>query len=225
MTLGLNRAAVFGSAIVYWAGVWVQARRIRHRTGRSTRTRPHGTKERLLWAGWCLVVAGWLGLPFLASEHSVLPGARIFPVLLHPIASAVGIGMLGAGYLGTLWCYAAMGDSWRMGIGRGEKTALVTRGPYRLVRHPIYLFQVVMVAAIPLLLPSGLAWLVLIIHVVCVRIKATDEELYLGNLLGGLYQDYCATTGRWFPRLRRRGLSTAGSVPSEPLDPADQPVK
>ena len=31
-----------------------------------------------------------------------------------------------------------MGRSWRMGIDPAEKTSLVTRGPYRWMRHPIY---------------------------------------------------------------------------------------
>ena len=58
----------------------------------------------------------------------------------------VGRALIAAGYLGTLWCYATMGDAWRMGINRAEKNELVNRGPYPFVRHPIYLFQIVMLA-------------------------------------------------------------------------------
>ena len=47
----LRRAVVLGSALVYWAGVFVQARRIRKRTGRSANSMPRGIKERMLWVG------------------------------------------------------------------------------------------------------------------------------------------------------------------------------
>ncbi|HTS70541.1 MAG TPA: isoprenylcysteine carboxylmethyltransferase family protein [Terriglobia bacterium] len=202
--LNLNRAIVFGSAVVYWTGVWFQARRVRRRIGRSTNTRPRGLKEKLLWAGWVFVVVAWLALPFLSAGGTGLPGTLIIPSLVHPLGGVLGLIMMGAGYAGTLWCYIAMGNAWRMGVDRNEKTDLVTRGPYRLVRHPIYLCQVVMVAAIVVLLPSVLSLIVLIIHLVCVLIKAADEESYLRTLLGRSYKAYCARTGGWIPRLLGR---------------------
>ena len=201
--LSLNRAVVFGAAAVYWAGVWVQARRIRRRTGRSTNSRPRGSKEQLLWAGWLFVVAAWLALPFLSvGDQGRIPGADIFPALVHPWLRTLGMALVVAGYAGTLSCYVAMGNAWRMGVNRTEKTTLVTRGPYGFVRHPIYLFQVMMVAAIPLLLPSVLAFAALAIHLLCVRTKAADEESHLRTLLGQPYADYCARTGRWLPPMR-----------------------
>ena len=201
--LSLNRAVVFGAAAVYWAGVWVQARRIRRRTGRSTNSRPRGSKEQLLWAGWLFVVTAWLALPFLSAVgQGWMPGADILPALVHPWLRALGMALVAAGYAGTLWCYVAMGNAWRMGVNRTEKTTLVTRGPYGFVRHPIYLFQVMMVAAIPLLLPSVLAFAALAIHLLCVRTKAADEESHLRTLLGQPYADYCARTGRWLPPMR-----------------------
>jgi protein-S-isoprenylcysteine O-methyltransferase Ste14 len=202
--LSLNRAVVFGAAVVYWAGVWIQARRIRRRTGRSTNSRPQGPKEQLLWVGWFFVVAAWLTLPFLSAVGpGWLPGAAVLPALVHPLLCALGIVLVVAGYAGTLWCYVAMGNAWRMGVNRAEKPALVTRGPYGFVRHPIYLFQVMMVAAIPLLLPSVLALAALAIHLVCVRTKAADEESHLRTLLGPPYAAYCARTGSWLPRWQR----------------------
>ena len=207
--LYLNRAVVFGSAVVYWTGVWVQARRIRRRTGRSTNTRPRGAKERLLWAGWVLVVVTWLILPFLSANSNKVPGTAIIPSLAGPLGRALGLFMMGAGYAGTLWCYVAMGNAWRMGIDRTERPDLVTRGPYRWVRHPIYLCQAVMVAAIAVLLPTVLSCVILILHLLCVGIKAADEESHLRVLLGQSYDAYCASAGAWIPRLARREPPTA----------------
>lgn len=226
-TLSLNRAVVFGSAVVYWGGVLIQARRVRRRIGRSANTRPRGIKEQLLWAGWFFVVAAWLALPFLSLGGKALPGTVIITSLVHPACRALGIIMMVAGYAGTLWCYAAMGNAWRMGINRAEKTELVMAGPYRLVRHPIYLFQAIMVAAIALLLPSLLAMTVLVVHLLCVATKAADEEAYLRTLMGQTYETYCARTGRWFPPLRRKDPSATvpAATEREPLKPAEHPLK
>ena len=225
--LNLNRVFVFGAAVVYWAGVWFQARRVRRRIGRSTNTRPRGLKEKLLWAGWIFVVVAWLALPFLSAGGTGLPGTVIIPFLVHPVGGALGLIMMGAGYAGTLWCYVAMGNAWRMGVNRTEKTDLVTRGPYRFVRHPIYLCQVIMVAAIAFLLPSALSLIILVIHLLCVRIKAADEESHLRALLGQSYEAYCAHTGRWLPPLLTRKSPTTplSAVDQDPMKSAKQPFK
>jgi protein-S-isoprenylcysteine O-methyltransferase Ste14 len=225
--LSLSRAVVFSSAVVYWTGVWFQARRVRRRIGRSTNTRPRGLKEKLLWAGWIFVVVAWLAVPFLSAGGTGLPGTVIIPSLVHPACRALGLIMMGAGYAGTLWCYVAMGNAWRMGVNRTEKTDLVTRGPYRFVRHPIYLCQVVMVAAIVVLLPSILSLIILVIHLLCVLIKAADEESHLRGLLGQSYEAYCAHTGRWLPLLLRRTspATPLSAVDPDPLKSAKQPSK
>ena len=121
--LSLNRAVVFGSAVVYWAGVWVQARRIRRRIGRSTNSRPRGPKETLLWAGWFFVVAAWLALPFLCADGAGAAGRvrRSSRVLVHPLVRALGMIMVVAGYAGTLWCYVAMGNCLAHGGQPGGK--------------------------------------------------------------------------------------------------------
>jgi protein-S-isoprenylcysteine O-methyltransferase Ste14 len=209
----LNRVVVFAAAAVYWAGVWVQARRVRRRIGRSPNVRPRGLKEKLLWAGWSLVVVAWLTLPFLSGMSRGLPGSAIIAPLVHPLGSALGLILLGAGYAGTLWCYLALGNAWRMGINRKEPTRLVTNGPYRFVRHPIYACQLLMVTAVALLLPSFLSGAILALHLVCVLIKAADEEAHLRTLLGHDYEVYCGSTGRWLPRWGT-ARSAARSLPS-----------
>ena len=196
----LRRAVVFGSALVYWAGVFVQARRVRRQIGRPPNVRPRGRKEKLLWAGWLLVIAAWMALPFLTGSNTRSLALRIIPSFRHFLELGFGIALTVAGYAGTLWCYAAMGDTWRIGINRKEKTTLVTRGPYRLVRHPIYFFQVVMLAGVALLLPAPLSFIIFAFHLLCVRIKASDEEMYLLTVHGDGYRDYLTRTGRWFPK-------------------------
>ncbi len=187
------------SALLYWTGVLIHAYRLRKRIGRSPNLKPHGTKEGLLWGGWFFVIAGWIGQP-LIIENPVSTGIFSFlPPFHHLLGIPLGIVLLLCGHSGTLWCYTALGDSWRMGINSNEKTALVKNGPYRWVRHPIYLFQIIILIGVVTLLPTLFSFMLLLIHFVCVVIKASDEEAYLSAIHGPEYYDYLSSTGRFFP--------------------------
>ena len=197
----LRRAVVLGSALVYWAGVYVQTRRIRKRTGRSANSMPQGLKERLLWSGWFAVIAAWMALPFVAGRPAGPALFEILPALVNRVGLVSGILFVMLGYAGTLWCYSIMGDAWRMGIDRNEKTRLVTQGPYRLTRHPIYGLQVMMLLGVALLLPTAFAFFILGLHYLCAWTKSRDEEAYLLKVHGEEYRAYCSRTGRLLPRL------------------------
>ena len=200
--LTLRQAAVLASALVYWTGVFLQARRVRKLIGRSANLKPRTSREKLLWTGWFLVIAAWLGQPILIACGLGAQRLRpLTPALLNTSSLAVGIALIVLGYAGTLWCYSIMGNAWRIGIDQKEKTSLVTEGPFRIVRHPIYLFQIVILLGVLLLLPTALSLLILLIHFVCVSVKALDEESYLLRIHGERYLNYLSRTGRLFPRL------------------------
>lgn len=199
----LRRVVVSASGLLYWGGVLIQARRVRRHIGRSPNLKPRGTKEKVLWFGWFLVILVWIGQPFLTGSRAAGFGLNLFAPLLHPAGLVLGLVLVVLGYAGTLWCYKAMGDTWRIGINAKEKTALVNRGPYRWVRHPIYLFQIVMLAGAALLVPTPVSFGILFFHYVCARIKATDEERYLTGVHGDAYRAYLRQTGGLFPKLWR----------------------
>jgi protein-S-isoprenylcysteine O-methyltransferase Ste14 len=200
--LWLRRALVCASGLVYWAGVWVQARRVRRRIRRSPNLKPRGPRETTLWLGWLLVVLLWVGQPLLGPGELASPAIRFLQPLLGTAGLVMGLLGLVLGYAGTLWCYAAMGDTWRIGIDTRETTRLVRSGPYRWVRHPIYSFQVVILMGAALLLPTPISLGILALHYICVRIKAADEERYLVGVHNEAYHDYLRRTGRLLPRLR-----------------------
>jgi protein-S-isoprenylcysteine O-methyltransferase Ste14 len=198
----LRKIIVTGSALIYWAGVSVQIHRVRQRIGRSPNVGPRGLKEKLLWLGWLLVVTAWAGQPFLVGRFDN-PLFFFIPFLVHPIGLLLGMLIMLGGYAGTVWCYAALGDAWRMGIRRHEQTTLVKDGPYRYVRHPIYLFQIVMLVAVFFLLPTPFSILILALHLACVLIKSRDEELHLLRIHGSLYRAYISETGSILPKWKK----------------------
>jgi len=192
-----RRIAVTASGLIYWGGVLLQARRVRKKIGRTPNLRPKGTKERALWLGWMVVVVGWIAQPFFVEEGSFSPVAG------HPAAGIAGLVLIVLGYLATLWCYAAMGAAWRIGIDAGGTNSLVQTGPYRRMRHPIYSFQMLMLAGAALLLPTPLSVAILLLHFALASVKAADEEAHLTRIFGGEYRNYMTRSGRFFPSASR----------------------
>jgi protein-S-isoprenylcysteine O-methyltransferase Ste14 len=77
-------------------------------------------------------------------------------------------------------------------------TALVTEGPYRLSRNPIYLGYVFLQAGIALLADSLWPLLTLPVVIVLVRRVVIDrEERYLETKFGEAYRQYKARVRRW----------------------------
>jgi protein-S-isoprenylcysteine O-methyltransferase Ste14 len=194
-----QRLLVSLSGLVYWGGVLVQARRVRRRIGRTPNLKPKGAKERLLWIGWTLVVLGWILQPLWLRGGQASPLGPI-GTLVHPAAWSIGAVLVVGGYLATLWCYAAMGAAWRIGIDKGGTSELVQSGPYRRIRHPIYSFQMAMLLGAALLLPTAVSIALLVLHFVCASIKASDEERHLVGVFGDEYRDYLGRTGRFLPK-------------------------
>lgn len=200
----IRLGAVLVSGLIYWIGVLIQAYRLKQRTGKSANLKPKGLKERLLWIGWLFVIAGWIGQPLVMRGLGKFPFFAASEVILSNVGKVAGLVLLIAGYAGTIWCYRILGDSWRIGVNRKEQTSLIRTGPYRFVRHPIYVFQIVMLAGAALLLPTPFSLLILGVHLLCVIIKAIDEEHYLLSVHGAVYQEYVSGTGRLLPRLYQR---------------------
>jgi protein-S-isoprenylcysteine O-methyltransferase Ste14 len=191
----LRRLAVSAAALIYWGGVAIHARRIRKRIGKSANLKPRTSKEKILWINWAFMILGWLLQPVFLFDNKALPAAWLTPTTL-----AIGLTLIILGYAATLWCYASMGDTWRIGVNRQEKTSLITRGPYRVIRHPIYAFQIVMLLGSAWLLPTIFSLVIIAVHFVCVQFKAADEEAYLLGVHGETYQSYLNRTGRLLPK-------------------------
>ncbi len=201
--LGSRVALSTGSGIVYWMGVYINALRVRRCTGRSPNLKPSGTRERVLWGSWFFVILNWIFLPLILKGplhyETSWTSLMIEPPPLH-----AGLLLLLAGYGGTLWCYSALGYAWRIGVNSDEDVSLVTRGPYRFVRHPIYLFQTVMLLGVFLLLPVYGFLVVILVQFISAHVKAKDEESFLLGKTGDDYRAYMERTGRFLPRIYSR---------------------
>ncbi len=92
-------------------------------------------------------------------------------------------------------------------VGRGTPAPfdpprrLVVRGPYRIVRNPMYIGAGLALAGAALLYQSvALLGYVMAFLLITHLFVVAYEEPTLRRTFGKDYEAYCATTGRWWPR-------------------------
>lgn len=100
------------------------------------------------------------------------------------------------------WAQTSLGRSWSDTPRLLEGQALVTSGPYRWIRHPIYTAFLLILGAtlfISANLLVGLAWTGMTLLEITSRIRF-EESLMLEHF-GDQYREYMHKTGRLFPKV------------------------
>lgn len=76
---------------------------------------------------------------------------------------------------------------------------LVTTGPYRFTRNPMYLGHLIFFFGLAVVLHSWLPWLVLLVHLFWFDARARDDEVHLMARFDGPYAEYRRRVKRWVP--------------------------
>ena len=107
-----------------------------------------------------------------------------------------------AGAALVLGSRAELGPAWSFVPKADQGTGLVTTGPYRLVRHPIYLGFVLLALGQALAFSSWLACLILLVGIVpTFAWRARAEETLLSGTFGERYALYRRETKMIIPYL------------------------
>lgn len=116
------------------------------------------------------------------------------------VGHAIGIVLAVAGVILTFGAQLAMGDAWRIGVDPEERTQLVTAGPFRLVRNPIYSAMIPTVFGLALMVPNVLAIAAFAVLVTALELQVRlVEEPHLLRVHGESYAEYAAQVGRFAP--------------------------
>lgn len=152
-----------------------------------------------------MAIARWLDLPPLWTlAHAAL--AWLAGMWWAPLPGLRGVGwaLLALSAALFLWAGATMARAGTTVIpGRGP-ARLVTRGPFRLSRNPIYLADLGVVAAVAFLAgqPLGLVLVVPLWQVLTHRF-VRKEEATLASAFGPAFAQYRARVPRWLGRTAR----------------------
>lgn len=169
--------------------------------------------------GWVIFWIAWLIAAFTAKASrgrwSRLAGARIalaiVVVLLFranlrggveridgPVLEGIGLALWIAGIALAVWARLYIGRNWGMPMTRREDPDLVTTGPYRFIRHPIY--TGIILAMIGTALAISLFGLIVVaVIAVLFAYSASREESFLAGEFPATFPDYKARTKMLIP--------------------------
>ncbi len=141
----------------------------------------------------------WSNVP-LPEPHLIGLGLGLVAQLVAPwhlpSSSAIGRVVGGAAIVVSLaWLVWTVSAAERVDLGRPEQ--LVTAGPYRLSRNPMYVGWTLVYIGVGLALDS--AWLLLLLPAVLVatHLAVVREEHRLSDLFGATYQEYRTSVRRY----------------------------
>ena len=104
--------------------------------------------------------------------------------------------------MAELWTLRSLGPNLTDTVVTRQAHTLITRGPYRWVRHPFYDCMLLFTVSAALMMAN---WFVLVagaLTFMLLAMRSRTEEQKLLERFGEPYRDYQARTGRFLPRAR-----------------------
>jgi len=150
-------------------------------------------------------IAGLLGMAgFVAMLVYVInPGWLAFADLAFPIwLRWAGVGIALIGFVLLQWAQVTLANSWSDTPRMLKEQTLITSGPYRTIRHPIYTAFILILSSTLLISSNwliGLCWAGMVTLEVFSRISF--EESLMVEFFGDQYREYMKKTGRLLPKI------------------------
>jgi protein-S-isoprenylcysteine O-methyltransferase Ste14 len=200
------RIAAFAMGAAYaWMAVsaFLPATRLRQAQASPVRaSRPVPALVDRLWVGTQGLVLLLLLMAF-AAPQALLDWPFSLRPSLELLTAVLGVGVFVAGCALVAAAARALGAELTVAIETREGGRLVTTGPYRRVRHPIYTGVFLMVIGESLALGSPVLAGYLAVAVWAARTRALAEEALLSSdpVHGQAYRAYLDRSGRFLPKV------------------------
>ena len=165
-------APVYGYIEWIWAAVgvvWLIGTLVSKQTARR-----EPTSSRLLHMA---IMAAVFALPFSARLHVGPLAWRFVPD--SPVIAWTGLALTAAGCAFAIWARLLPGGNWSSSVTVKQDHRLIRRGPYAIVRHPIYSGFLLGLLGTALALAS-IGW----------RMKSRREEAFMTAEFGAEYTRY-----------------------------------
>ena len=120
---------------------------------------------------------------------------------LSPIIRWSAIGVMAALVPLFYWLFSSLGNNITPTVSIRKEHTLVTSGPYRWIRHPLYTFGFIMIMAICAALANWFIFTMAILTWIPLAMRTPLEEARLIETFGDEYREYMEQTGRYFPKL------------------------
>jgi protein-S-isoprenylcysteine O-methyltransferase Ste14 len=154
---------------------------------------------RIILVRVCLILVTLLVLR-VAGFHKVFRHLHVEIIPSNPALRIIGVVLCAAGIGFAIWARRHLGRNWGMPMSLQQDHELVTTGPYRLVRHPIY--SGILLAVLGSALAQSIVWfLPLVIWGIYFVYSAKVEERLMSQEFPRVYPAYQAKTKMLIPFL------------------------
>jgi protein-S-isoprenylcysteine O-methyltransferase Ste14 len=173
--------------LVGWVGFWLYwlAASVGVKTGRTR------------WGQFAGIRVGIILIVLLLARLRVLKGHT---VTHDAVLEGIGLALFLLGLAVAVWARVYLGGNWGMPMTQKDNPDLVTTGPYRLIRHPIY--SGILLAMIGTAIAVSVYWLIAAVVIGGYFIySATVEERYMAERFPDTYPGYKRSTKMLVPFL------------------------
>lgn len=155
---------------------------------------PHRARQRITTV---LLVAGYV---LLFARRTAWLGAAAAPVTPHlPLLAQIGLAVDLAGIALAIWARLTLGGNWSglITVKRGHE--LVQRGPYAVIRHPIYTGLLVAMAGTALTIGRLSSYAGVACGLAAFLMRVRDEDALLAEEFPDAHRTYRARTKALIP--------------------------
>ena len=169
------------------------------RSGDAIPRRAEGARALLLRMAMALIVAVSF-FAYVFAPTWLAWSAWSLPIWLRSAAAVIAVGCLPA----IRWVFVSIGDNISETILTKSTHQLVTHGPYRWIRHPLYSFALLELLCLALLASNWFLLSFPCIGAIAFRwVVIPREEANLIKVFGKEYEQYRRRTGALIPRVGR----------------------
>jgi protein-S-isoprenylcysteine O-methyltransferase Ste14 len=137
-----------------------------------------------------------------ALAYLVNPGWMAWSSVPLPVwARWLGTGIMLVCVPLIYWVFSSLGKNVTPTVVTRQEHTLVTHGPYRWVRHPLYTVGFLLFLGLSLLAANWFIALMLVLGIIPLAMRTPIEEARLMERFGDEYRAYMERTGRFLPRL------------------------
>jgi protein-S-isoprenylcysteine O-methyltransferase Ste14 len=141
----------------------------------------------------------WLSpLVYLINPHWMVWSKLGLPEWIRWLG--VGLGILCV--IGIHWLFSSIGSGITPTSATRKQHILVTSGPYRWVRHPLYTVGASLFIAFGMMADNWFIAGLGVLTFILMAVRTPKEEANLIEKFGDEYREYMKRTGRFLPKLR-----------------------
>jgi protein-S-isoprenylcysteine O-methyltransferase Ste14 len=126
---------------------------------------------------------------------------RLWPVKASALVAGLTVQAVGLAF--AIWARHTLGTNWSGRITVGGAQELIVRGPYRIVRHPIYSGLLLGILGTAIVVGEVRGFVGLLMVLVAVLIKVHREEIALRGHFSDQYEKYVGHVPALLPRWPR----------------------